>query len=81
MNILVDTNTHKSLEASGATVRYVDSSHLRTLTEGTAESILEVRAEWLYHMYVDKGIDLVVIDDCKLGMLLTDLGVPTVRLI
>lgn len=81
MNILVDTNTHKTLAPSGATIRYVDSSHLSTLTEGTAESILEVRAEWLYHMYVDKGIDLVVIDDCKLGMLLTDLGVPTVRLV
>ena len=81
MNILVDTNTHKSLETSGATVIYVDSSHLNTLTEGTPESILEVRAEWLYHMYVDKGIDLVVIDDCKLGMLMTNLGVPTVRLV
>ena len=81
MNILVDTNTHKTLALSGATIRYVDSSHLSTLTEGTTDSILEVRAEWLYHMYVDKDIDLVVIDDCKLGMLMTNLGVPTVRLV
>ena len=81
MNILVDTCAHKTLDISNATVRYVDSSHLNTLTEGTTDSILEVRAEWLYHMYVDKDLDLVVVDDCKLGEILANFGVPTVRLV
>lgn len=81
MKIIVDSTTQRTLPLDNVTVLSVDSSKHRTLTDNTRGCNVQIRAEWLYSMYVDKQVDLLVVEDGNVARVLNVLGVPVVSLV
>ena len=81
MKIIVDSTTQRTLPLDNVTVLSVDSSKHHTLTDSTKDCNLQIRAEWLYSMYVDKQVDLLVVEDGNVARVLNVLGVPVVSLV
>ena len=81
MKIIVDSTTQRTLPLDNVTVLSVDSSRHHTLTDSTRDCNLQIRSEWLYSMYVDKQVDLLVVEDGNVAMVLNVLGVPVVSLV
>ena len=81
MKIIIDSTTQRTLTLDNVTVLSVDSSRHHTLTDYTQGCNLQIRSEWLYSMYVDKQVDLMVVEDGNLARVLNVLGVPVVSLV
>ena len=81
MKIIVDSTTQRTLPLDNVTVLRVDSSRHHTWTDNTRGCNLQIRAEWLYSMYVDKQVDLLVVEDSNVARVLNILGVPVVSLV
>ena len=81
MKIIVDSTTQRTLLLDNVTVLGVDSSRHHTLTDNTRGCNVQIRAEWLYSMYVDKQVDLLVVEDGNVARVLNVLGVPVVSLV
>lgn len=81
MKIIIDSTTQRTLPLDNVTVLSVDSSRHHTLTDNTQGCSLQIRSEWLYSMYVDKQVDLMVVEDGNLARVLNVLGVPVVSLV
>ena len=81
MKIIVDSTTQRTLPLDNVTVLSVDSSRHNTLTDNTRGCNVQIRAEWLYSMYVDKQVDLLVVEDGNVARVLNVLGVPVVSLV
>ena len=81
MKIIVDSTTQRTLPLDNVTVLSVDSSRHHTLPDNTQGCNLQIRAEWLYSMYVDKQVDLLVVEDGNVARVLNVLGVPVVSLV
>ena len=81
MKIIVDSTTQRTLPLDNVTVLSVDSSRHHTLTDSTKNCNTQIRAEWLYSMYVDKQVDLLVVEDDNVARVLNVLGVPVVSLV
>ncbi len=81
MKIIVDSTTQRTLPLDNVTVLSVDSSRHHTLTDNTQGCNVQIRAEWLYSMYVDKQVDLLVVEDGNVARVLNILGVPVVSLV
>ena len=81
MKIIVDSTTQRTLSLDNMTVLSVDSSRHHTLTDKTRGCNVQIRAEWLYSMYVDKQVDLLVVEDGNVARVLNILGVPVVSLV
>lgn len=81
MKIIVDSTTQRTLPLDNMTVLSVDSSRHNTLTDNTRGCNVQIRAEWLYSMYVDKQVDLLVVEDGNVARVLNILGVPVVSLV
>ena len=81
MKIIVDSTTQRTLPLDNVTVLSVDSSRHQTLTDNTRGCNVQIRAEWLYSMYVDKQVDLLVVEDSNVARVLNVLGVPVVSLV
>jgi hypothetical protein len=82
MNVVVDSTGQKSLRLGrGALVTYVNSSkHVLPYDVEDSERI-ESRVEWLYSVYVDTEVSLMVVEDKGVADALSLLGVPVVRLL
>lgn len=81
MKIIVDSTTQRTLPLDNVTALSVDSSRHHTLTDNTRGCNVQIRAEWLYSMYVDKQVDLLVVEDGNVARVLNILGVPVVSLV
>ena len=81
MKIIVDSTTQRTLPLDNVTMLSVDSSRHQTLTDNTRGCNVQIRAEWLYSMYVDKQVDLLVVEDGNVARVLNVLGVPVVSLV
>ena len=81
MKIIVDSTTQRTLPLDNVAVLSVDSSRHHTLTDNTRGCNVQIRAEWLYSMYVDKQADLLVVEDSNVARVLNILGVPVVSLV
>ena len=81
MKIIVDSTTQRTLPLDNVTVLSVDSSIHHTLTDKKQGCNVQIRAEWLYSMYVDKQVDLLVVEDGNVARVLNILGVPVVSLV
>lgn len=81
MKIIVDSTTQRTLPLDNVTALSVDSSRHHTLTDNTLGCNVQIRAEWLYSMYVDKQVDLLVVEDGNVARVLNVLGVPVVSLV
>ena len=81
MKIIVDSTTQRTLPLDNVTVLSVDSSRHHTLADNTRGCNVQIRAEWLYSMYVDKQVDLLVVEDGNVARVLNILGVPVVSLV
>ena len=81
MKIIVDSTTQRTLSLDNVAVLSVDSSRHHTLTDNTRGCNVQIRAEWLYSMYVDKQVDLLVVEDGNVARVLNVLGVPVVSLV
>ena len=81
MKIIVDSTTQRTLPLDNVTVLSVDSSRHHTQTDNTRGCNVQIRAEWLYSMYVDKQVDLLVVEDGNVARVLNVLGVPVVSLV
>ena len=81
MKIIIDSTTQRTLPLDNVTVLSVDSSRHHTLTDNTQGCSLQIRSEWLYSMYIDKQVDLMVVEDGNLARVLNVLGVPVVSLV
>lgn len=81
MRVLVDTAKGNELSMHCVVeVVTINSREIMSLVDDEEEQSV-LQAEWLYHLYVDKSIDLVVVEDTKVGLLLMKLDVPVVSFV
>ena len=81
MKILIDMADTNSNDDVGK-LKFVDSSRISILdTDSIEDDSAHIRAEWLYHVMVDSGINIAIVDDVSVASVLESFNIEVIRLV
>ena len=82
MRILIDTvGTHSSTAVGcDAEIITTNSNEIASLEDDDNRQV-ELQVEWLYRLFIDRRIDLVIVEDSTVGKMLAELDVPVVSFV
>ena len=81
MKILIDMADTNSNDDVGK-LKFVDSSRISILdTDSIEDDSAHIRAEWLYHVMVDSGINTAIVEDVSVASVLESFNIEVIRLV
>ena len=81
MKILIDMVDMSSSDDVGK-LKFVDSSRISILdTDSIEDDSAHIRAEWLYHVMVDSGINTAIVEDVSVASVLESFNIEVIRLV
>lgn len=81
MKILIDMVDVNSNDDVGK-LKFVDSSRISILdTDSIEDDNAHIRAEWLYHVMVDSGINTAIVEDVSVASVLESFNIGVIRLV
>lgn len=81
MKILIDMVDMNSSDDVGK-LKFVDSSRISILdTDSIEDDSAHIRAEWLYHVMVDSGINTAIVEDVSVASVLESFNIEVIRLV